>query len=255
MVRSRWIPALVVAPLLAWGCDGDTASDSPAGAGEAAPVMAETEGLPMPFELTAEQESGRLVWQTVCWTCHGEAGRGDGPAVQAGSVPAPPDLHADPIASMSAQELERRFRRAMEGQDPTHPHMRSVGELLKPEVFADALAFVPALVWPEEVYGSAFAGRERYEELCMSCHGEKGEGHGTAADVLVVPPAQFPTDTLIAAEDWQGVFDRIKSGGQVHGSAMPPWGVMLSDAEIWDLVAYLGSFQAERLSPPPAAGG
>ena len=75
---------------------------------------------------------------------------------------------------------------------------------------------------------------------------------GTAADVLLVAPAQFPSDTLIAARDWEGLFRRIREGGEVHGSSMPPWGIMLSEDEMWDLVAYIASFQGgDVLSDPP----
>lgn len=214
------------------------------------PVIAQTEGLALPFEMTEQQQAGRLIYETMCWTCHGESGRADGPAVVVGSVPAPPSFYAEPLVSMSAADLERLFGRAMEGDDPSHPHMRYVAELLKPERFRDALSYVPLVTWPREIPGSAMAGRARYEDLCMACHGEDGQGHGDAADVLLVPPAQFPTDTLIAASDWEGVFRRIRAGGEVHGSSMPSWGVMLTEDETWDLVAYIASFQSDRLAPP-----
>lgn len=228
----------------------------PAERAEAPPVEARATELPYPLDLTEEQRTGRLVFETLCWTCHGEAGRGNGPAVAAGSVPAPPDFHDEPIRSLTREELARRFRRAMEGDDPSHPHMRSVVSLVKPERFSAALAYVPVLVWPSEIPGSAMAGRARYERLCMGCHGEDGRGHGSAAEVLLVPPASFPDDSLVAARDWDAVFGRIKEGGRVHGSSMPPWGVMLSEPEIWDLVAYVASFQPETLSesPLPARG-
>jgi hypothetical protein len=66
-----------------------------------------------------------------------------------------------------------------------------------------------------------------------------------------MPAADFTTDTLIAARDWEAVFRRIREGGRaVHGSSMPPWGIFLSVAETWDLVAFLGTFQPGALSKP-----
>lgn len=246
MSRRIMLAALLAAATFA--CEGSPRTGT---ADEAPPMVGETEGLAMPFEMTTQQRDGRLIYETMCWTCHGEAGRGDGPAVTAGSVPAPPSFHAEPIASLSAADLERRFSLAMTGDDPSHPHMRFVAQLLKPDRFRDALSYVPLVVWPAEIPGSAMAGRAHYERLCMACHGEDGQGEGEAADVLLVPPARFPTDTLIAASDWDAVFERIREGGKVHGSSMPSWGVMLTAEETWDLVAYVASFQRENLAPPP----
>jgi mono/diheme cytochrome c family protein len=66
-----------------------------------------------------------------------------------------------------------------------------------------------------------------------------------------MPPADFTTDTLIAARNWEAVFRRIREGGRaVHGSSMPPWGIVLSEEETWDVVAFLATFQPGVLSRP-----
>jgi mono/diheme cytochrome c family protein len=249
---DRRIVAIAALALVATACEAAPPADQGAST-DTPPVMAVNEELAYPFDMTESQESGKVIYETVCWTCHGDAGRGDGPAVDAGSVPPPPSFYAEPVASMTADDLVRRFGAALEGDDPTHPHMRFVANLLQPDRFRDALAYVPAVIWPPEIPGSAMAGRARYEDLCMACHGEDGQGHGTAADVLVVSPAQFPSDTLIAARNWEALFRRVKDGAEVHGSSMPPWGVMLSDDEVWDLVSYIASFQRGVLSPPPGS--
>jgi cbb3-type cytochrome c oxidase subunit III len=206
----------------------------------------------VPVALTESQEAGRAIFETMCWTCHGEAGRGDGPAVEAGSVGAPPSFHAEAYATIDTETLERRFRSGLDGTDETHAHMQYVASLLEPERFAEALSFIPALTWPEELPGSALAGEAIYQYRCAGCHGDTGRGDGPAAGSLVtVKPADFTTDTLLAARDFDGVYARIREGGQsVHGSSMPPWGVALSDDDIWDLVAYLATFQDGLLDPP-----
>jgi len=243
---ARWILSTVAVGLAVAACD---TAQSPQ---DTTPAAALSERVPSPFQLTEAQRSGRVIFEAVCWTCHGTSGRGDGPGVQAGSVPAPPNFHEEPIRSMGVDELEGLFTPAMQGEDPSHPHMRTVAQILRPETFRSALSYVPALVWPPEIPGSAVVGRDRYTTHCMACHGEDGQGHGTAAEVLLVPPAQFPSDTLIAARDWNALNRRIREGGEVHGSSMPEWGVVLSDEEIWDLVAYIASFQgADVLSEPP----
>jgi mono/diheme cytochrome c family protein len=93
-----------------------------------------------------------------------------------------------------------------------------------------------------------------YESRCTGCHGVEGDGAGYASGALAtVKPADFRTDTLVAAGDFEGLFRRIREGGRsVHGSSMPPWGMVLSDDEIWDLVAYVATFSEEGLPPLPA---
>lgn len=212
---------------------------------------------PAPFGLTATQYEGREIYETLCWTCHGTAGRGDGPAVTAannGSRPviAPPSLTTSAYQSATQEELLDRFQLGLDGTDPRHPHMQYVRSLLRPERFAAALAFVPALGYPPEIPGSALAGRDIYAFRCAGCHGHDGRGHGSASGSLVqMPPADFTTDSLIARKDWQSVFRRVREGGRaVHGSAMPPWGDVFTDEETWDLVAYLATFQPATISVP-----
>lgn len=207
--------------------------------------------VPEPLALTGDQEAGQQVFETVCWTCHGESGRGNGPAVESGSVPRPPDLTSGQYASMSAADLQARFA-SLSAADSAHPHMRVVRSLLTEETFNQALTYVPVLGYPGEIEGAAVGGRETYQFRCAACHGETGQGDGPAAGILATPPADFTTDTLIAARDFEGLFTRIQDGGAgVHGSSMPPWGVMMSDEEIWDLVAYIAStFQDVEFTPP-----
>ena len=204
--------------------------------------------------LTEMQQEGRVIYETVCWTCHGPAGRGDGPAVQAGSVALPPTFHTRDYATSSAASLERRFRAGMMGTDPNHAHMQYVSSLLKAETFAAALSYLPALAYPTEIPGSAINGQRLYQFRCVGCHGETGLGDGPGSVNLVENrPVDFTADTLIAARDWDGVYARIREGGALHGSSMPPWGIVLPDADMWDLVAYLATFQPGSVAPPPWA--
>lgn len=210
------------------------------------------DATPSPFTLSDRQERGRTVFEGVCWTCHGSSGRGDGPVVQGGVVEPPPNLIRGEYPMLDAGQLVARFEDAMAGQDTTHPHMQRVISFLSEESFTDALAYLPALLYPPEVPGSALQGWKIYDFRCSSCHGVEGRGRGPVADQLVVAPANFAVDTLIAAGDFEGLFRRIRAGGgEVHGSAMPPWGQIFGDQEIWDLVAFISTFQPARLPPPP----
>jgi mono/diheme cytochrome c family protein len=196
------------------------------------------------LELTRAQLNGKQLFETVCWTCHGPAGRGDGPVVRAGAVVAPPNFQLEPYQSLDAAELIRRFSGEVAQRGATHPHMQYIASVIEPEVFKEALAFIPSLVYPVEIEGSALAGQQIYQVRCAGCHGEGGQGDGQWAEMLKgLKPANFTQDTLLVARDYDAVFKRIREGGQsIHGSSMPPWGVLFTEGEMWDLVAYLSLF-------------
>lgn len=242
----RKLVLLTIATILT-GCSAP--ADQPSG------TATTSSGDHIPVVLTEQQMEGQVIYETMCWTCHGEAGRGDGPAVQPRAVTAPPTFHTEDYAGSSAESLEERFSASMDGADPSHPHMQNVASLLRPERFAQALSFVAALSYPAEIPGSALAGKTIYEARCTGCHGPNGRGDGPVAATLIdVKPQDFRSDTLLAARNWEGTFTRIREGGQsVHGSSMPPWGIVLRDAEIWDVVAYLSTFQPGLIGDPPWA--
>lgn len=229
------------------GCQG---AEQPPTVTDQTPVM--TSDVHHAVALTDEQQQGRLIFETVCWTCHGPAGRGDGPAVQAGSMSAPPTFQTEEYATASAAMLARRFQIGLTGADPAHPHMQYVSSILKEETFSAALSYIPAIAYPPEIPGSAINGERLFQFRCAGCHGPGGHGDGPGADNLVdIKPVDFTSDTLIAARDWDALHGRIREGGRtVHGSAMPAWGIVLSDPDIWDLVAYLATFQPGAVRRP-----
>lgn len=245
------VPAAVLLAAAMVGCQGAEEVQPPAE--EAQPAAEEaTQEAPMPFQLTLEQEEGKVVYETMCWSCHGSAGRGDGPAVVAGAVAPPPDFLASSFTGMTATQLQADFRAASGGMSASHPHMQNVLSIVNAEAFAAALAYIPALVYPPEIPGSAIAGRTDYVLRCQGCHGPQGRGNGPGAEVLELKPANFTQDTLLAARNFDAAFEKIRmGGGGVHGSSMPAWGVMLTDGDVWDLVSYISTFRPGTLSPPP----
>lgn len=245
----RWQPqALIFLLLPALAHCGPDAGDETSPPGEDGPPVAR-ETAPAVI-LTPREQRGQEVFDAVCWSCHGSAGHGDGPAVARGAMPPPPDLHRAPYPELGAADFEARFAETLAGQDTTLPHMRSVTAIVAEEDFQAALAYLPALVYPAEIPGSALAGGRVYEFRCQACHGQDGRGMGPAASSLVLRPADFTTDTLVMAGNFQALFQRIREGGgQVHGSAMPPWGRLFREGEMWDLVAYVATFQPEVVPP------
>jgi mono/diheme cytochrome c family protein len=249
------VPATVLVILILAACGGADAPQAQDDMEAATAVSAASDEVPMPFHLSDALQEGKVVYETMCWSCHGPAGRGDGPAVQAGSVAPPRDFTSGVFSGITATQLQADFRAQVGGLDSGHPHMQNVLSIIDAEAFALALAYIPALIYPPEIPGSAMAGRENYILRCQGCHGPTGMGNGAGAEVLEVSPANFQQDTLLAFRNFDAAYQKIRTGGGgVHGSSMPAWGVMLSDGDVWDLVAFISSFQPGVLSAPPRDG-
>lgn len=249
------VPATVFLAIALSACGQRETQEPPASTETSPPPGEAMADAPMPFDLTAEQSEGKVVYETMCWSCHGVAGRGDGPAVQAGAVAPPRDFTASELSGASVRQLRADFQAEVGALDQDHPHMANVFSIIDVEAFSLAIEYIEALTYPQEIAGSAIAGQRNYVLRCQGCHGASGLGNGPGAEVLDLAPANFVQDTLLAARNFQGAFEKIRAGGGgVHGSTMPAWGVMLTDGDVWDLVAYISSFQSGVLSPPPVGG-
>ncbi len=96
--------------------------------------------------------------------------------------------------------------------------------------------------------GDAEKGETVYLKRCLQCHGEEGDGLGPAAERLNPPPRDF---TLGLYKIKSSAFDadlpndedllRMVRDG-MPGTAMPGWGDMLSEQDMWDVIAYIKIF-------------
>jgi high-affinity iron transporter len=80
------------------------------------------------------------------------------------------------------------------------------------------------------------AGAVVFAADCAICHGATGDGRGQRREAMNPPPANLtlpPWSDEPSAARMHGV---IRNG--VPGTAMPSW-PMLSDRQIWDVVAYI----------------
>lgn len=101
--------------------------------------------------------------------------------------------------------------------------------------------------------GDPEQGKPLYVEYCLQCHGSRGEGWGWGEKI---PPPPVPitdlsdTELMMQLSD-QYLFDIIKGGGEAVGKTrlMPPAERVMSDAEIWDVVAYLRSLTKKSQGP------
>ncbi|PYO13356.1 MAG: hypothetical protein DMD75_05865, partial [Candidatus Rokuibacteriota bacterium] len=97
---------------------------------------------------------------------------------------------------------------------------------------------IPSLVAAQA--GDATAGKAVYELKCMGCHGDKGDGKGPAAELLMPGPRDFTSGiykirtTANKVPTDQDLFRIITDG--MPGTSMPSWAV-LPDRDRWNLVA------------------
>jgi len=105
-----------------------------------------------------------------------------------------------------------------------------VGSRLVPALAALAIAVPAFAVAPPADEGKAerAAGQRRFDQLCVTCHGPAGDGTSGRA-----PKLQGRTDLSTAQ-----IHERIVTGK--HGEhPMPPWGTVLDEKAIGELVAYV----------------
>src|SRR3970040_2030357 len=119
---------------------------------------------------------GEEVYKSLCWTCHGNYGRGDGPAAKYLAYP-PPDL-TDPrvFGKKTDQEIVSGLIDRKSQTGPSHRTM-VIGDVLKKEALQDAIAYMRSLSVPGK-HASISAGKDIYDTFCSACHGAKGDGRG-----------------------------------------------------------------------------
>ncbi len=82
---------------------------------------------------------------------------------------------------------------------------------------------------------AASAGAETYNTYCSSCHGPKGLGDGPAAGALDPRPRNLQELSKQVGDDY--LFWRISEG--VEGTAMVAWKGVLSEEQIWQVIAFI----------------
>ena len=89
-------------------------------------------------------------------------------------------------------------------------------------------------------------GRGLYEFYCALCHGKGGNADGFNAYNLKTPPTRHTDPILMGTLSNAQIHRIIKEGGGALGRSpqMPPWGGVLSDREIDDLVAFIRMLSA-----------
>lgn len=96
--------------------------------------------------------------------------------------------------------------------------------------------------------GDAKAGKADYQMFCASCHGMSGAGDGPVAATLEPKPVAHNDGNVMNPLTNAYLFQVIQEGGAAVGKSqlMAPWGGVLSDAQIHNVVAFIRS-----LADPP----
>ena len=119
---------------------------------------------------------------------------------------------------------------------------------------------VVASIWLSNTTPESLANGQRlYAQNCAACHGENGAGNGVFANALAAAgetskqnmtgdanmarqtPANFTDPTRMLGASPALLQGKILRGGM--GTGMPMWGSIFTEEQIWDLIAYLYSFQ------------
>jgi DMSO reductase family type II enzyme heme b subunit len=104
--------------------------------------------------------------------------------------------------------------------------------------------------------GDADAGNKIYDKRCTWCHGDEGDGLGAAEEYLNPPPRDFTAgtfkiktsgfDDMVPNDD--DIYRMIRDG--MPGTAMPGWSSLLSEQDMWDVIAYIKTFAGYEEEKP-----
>jgi len=219
-------------------------------------------------------EAGRQIYETHCWTCHGEEGDGAGPIAET-LWPRPRDFR---IASFKLRttpsgELptdEDLFRTVTLGSPGTAmpawgavlnvaerwqviAYVKSFGDGIFEDEAFDPYPLVIDLGRPpaESPVSLAEAGRQVFERSdCWECHGQLGRGDGPKADALT-DDWNLPmraTDLELAWKFRGGstprdAYLRLTTG--LDGTPMPSYAQTLTDEERWQVAYYVASLAGQ----------
>ncbi|HXH14017.1 MAG TPA: c-type cytochrome [Alphaproteobacteria bacterium] len=210
-----------------------------------APVLGGTAASPRTDPLV-----GRKLYMTYCYTCHGMTGRGDGPAAAHLAIK-PRNLTDD--AYMSKRTDQDLYTVISGGSAAIHrfSEMPAWKHFLYHERILDIIAYIRTLHrpgaapgQPEERPGDAEAGKRLYADYCAVCHGKEGRGDGPVTRMFGPKPFDFTDAAGMAAKSDLALYLAIFGGGEAIGKSayMPRWTGLLTEQQIWDVIAYVRTF-------------
>lgn len=174
--------------------------------------------------------AGQVLYIQHCTTCHGDAGRGDGPTAEL-LDPHPVDFTDQQVRD--SRTPAERFDAITNGVAGTG--MPPWGAILDEEQIWAVLYYEWSLANGPE---STVAGKQIFEANCAVCHGEHGQGNGAIAETLDTSPADFTDHEFMSTRSNQELFDVITNGK----IPMPSWETALDEDQRWQVISYLRTF-------------
>jgi cbb3-type cytochrome c oxidase subunit III len=186
-------------------------------------------------------DPGARIYSSLCASCHGRYGRGDGPLVEDLKIHPPDFIGSDWLAGRSDEEIVKELRSG------SHPSM-AVATVLDESALRDAISWVRKLSVPGK-YVSLQRGRDIYNASCWVCHGRDGDGQGPAANTLEgAKPRDFTSAAFVieGREDEVARTISVGAAASFHGSPlMPAWSSQLPPQQIRDVVEYLKTLKKQ----------
>lgn len=90
--------------------------------------------------------------------------------------------------------------------------------------------------YAQQGLGNPKNGQAVYEQNCLRCHGEHGDGNGLEGRYLIVPPANFQAPKSRLKTDFE-LYTIISFGIVV--SPMHGWRDRLTEEQVWDVISYI----------------
>jgi len=200
--------------------------------------------------MSGDAGKGEKIYLETCWSCHGLAGDGKGPAA-GGMKPPPTDF-------TSVEALKQRSEgEILDAIVKGKPATAMFPQPLDPQSIVDVAAYLRTLAktpLQEKTLvealsrGDKEAGRLLYGSRCWPCHGPTGRGNGPAATALKPPPSDFTDPDRVVARTGSRLYRVLTTG--VPGTAMAPQD--LTEKEKFDLIAYLRSlvqYSESKIAP------
>ncbi|MGD8385254.1 MAG: c-type cytochrome [Lysobacterales bacterium] len=191
---------------------------------------------------------GRRIYDKECAFCHGLSGHADTDAARV--LKPRPSNFADPIA-MARIDDARIYAAIKLGRPGTA--MASWGTLLTPVEIIDVMRYIRSLqeplpkgISPERA--EIAVGRNVYSTYCVNCHGPSGKADTPLGHVLSPRPRNFTDRSIMAQLSDEQMTTAIGHGKP--GTAMAPWGGILSAEDIKRVIRYIRA----TFTPPQGDG-
>lgn len=96
-------------------------------------------------------------------------------------------------------------------------------------------------------------GAQVYAATCAACHGGTGGGNGELFPPVASSEWVTGAEGRVVRIILHGLTGEIEVQGQTFSGMMPPWGQVLSDAEVANVATYIRSNFGNKAAPVTAA--